>query len=110
VGTTTHDLVDAEGHYAVNVLSEDQRWLSDRFAGQQDEMEDPFSDVDVTRAETGAPIIEDSLAYLDCSLWAAYDGGDHTIYVGEVQDCAVTTEDGDPLTFFRGRYGMDGEE
>jgi len=103
--TRTHDLVAEAEHYAVNVLSADQEWLSNRFAGQQEELDDPFEDVETFRSETGAPIIADTLAYLDCELDSAYAGGDHTIYVGRVVDLAVQDPEAAPLTFVRGEYG-----
>lgn len=105
VDTHTHDLVAEADHYAVSILTRDQEWLSNRFAGQQEEMDDPFGDVETFRAETGAPIFEESLAFLDCSLEHSYDGGDHTIYVGRVEEMGVLEGDADPLTFFRGSYG-----
>jgi flavin reductase (DIM6/NTAB) family NADH-FMN oxidoreductase RutF len=105
VDTNCHSLVPDAGHYAVNVLSEDQEWLSDRFAGEHHDMEDPFHDVATRDAETGAPIIEDTLAYIDCRLHESHEAGDHTIYVGEVEAMEVDRDDADPLTFFRGEYG-----
>ena len=55
-----------------------------------------------TRA-TGAPIVDGSLAYLDCRVVGRYPGGDHTIFVGEVVD-AGRLDVGDPLVFYEGRY------
>jgi len=103
--TTSHDRIQSADHYAVNVLTADQEWISNRFAGEHHEMDDPFEDIPVVRAETGAPIFEECLAFLDCALWAAYEGGDHTIYVGEVTALDVRRPDADPLTFYRGEYG-----
>jgi flavin reductase (DIM6/NTAB) family NADH-FMN oxidoreductase RutF len=83
VDTNCHSLVPDAGRYAVNVLAEDQEWLSNRFAGEHHDMEDPFHDVETREAETGAPIIEDTLAYIDCRLHESHEAGDHTIYVGD---------------------------
>jgi flavin reductase (DIM6/NTAB) family NADH-FMN oxidoreductase RutF len=105
VDTNCHELVPDAGHYAVNVLAEDQEWVSNRFAGEHHDMEDPFHDVATSVAETGAPIIEDSLAYIDCHLHESHEAGDHTIYVGEVEAMEGDREDTDPLTFFAGEYG-----
>ena len=68
-------------------------------------MDDPYEDVPVTTAETGAPIFEGALAYIDCSVRESYDGGDHTIYVGEVEELSLEDATASPLTFFRGQYG-----
>jgi len=105
VETNCHDLVPQAEHYAVNILSEQQEWISDRFAGEHHNMDDPFEDVPVSTAETGAPIIDDTLAYLDCSLHGSVEAGDHTIYIGRVEDAELRNNDSHPLTFFRGKYG-----
>jgi flavin reductase (DIM6/NTAB) family NADH-FMN oxidoreductase RutF len=52
-----------------------------------------------TRAVTGAPILPDVLGWLDCRLRHAYDGGDHTIFVGEVV-AAGASETRSPLLYF----------
>ncbi len=52
----------------------------------------------------GSPVLHDVLAYIDCEIWAEYDGGDHIIVVGRVLDLGITHDAG-PLVFFRGRYG-----
>jgi len=106
--TRSHDFTRRAGNYAVNVLAADQEWLSNRFAGQQEEMDTPFADVDTRREETGALVFEDALAYVDCSLADSHDGGDHTIYVGEVESLGVQRPDADPLTYFKGEYGTVG--
>jgi flavin reductase (DIM6/NTAB) family NADH-FMN oxidoreductase RutF len=104
VEADSHELLPEAGHYAVNVLAEDQEWLSARFAGEHREMVDPFEDVDVRRGETGAPLIEGTLAYVDCTLEETYPGGDHSIFVGRVEDLGVGDEDADPLLFYEGGY------
>ena len=104
VSASSHDLLPEAGHYAVNVLSVEQEWLSNRFAGEHKEMDDPFHDVDVTRAETGAPILDGSLSYVDCTVEETYDGGDHTILVGRVEDLGVLDADAEPLVFYEGQY------
>lgn len=103
--TDSHDFTKQAGNYAVNILGEDQSWLSNRFAGDHKEMEEPFADVETRRGETGAFIFENALAYLDCELVNSYPGGDHTIYVGEVKAHEVLRPQDEALTFFRGDYG-----
>jgi flavin reductase (DIM6/NTAB) family NADH-FMN oxidoreductase RutF len=87
--------------FTVNILAEDQEALSRRFAvsgggGKK------FEGVAYHLGANGAPIIEETVAYIECSLHAAYDGGDHTIYLGEIQQAEIT--EGKPLLFFRGGY------
>lgn len=52
---------------------------------------------------TGAPILDDALAWLDCRVWAEHDGGDHTVFIGQV--LAGNANEGIPLVYYRGGYG-----
>ena len=104
VGADSHDVLEDADAYAVNVLSADQEWLSNRFAGEHKEMDDPFEDIETSEGETDAPIIADTLATIDCSIEDRIPGGDHTIYVGRVEDLVVGDLDAEPLLFFRGEY------
>jgi flavin reductase (DIM6/NTAB) family NADH-FMN oxidoreductase RutF len=49
-----------------------------------------------------APRLSRVLAYFECKPWAAYDGGDHTLYLGEVVD--FNYRSGDALAFASGRF------
>jgi flavin reductase (DIM6/NTAB) family NADH-FMN oxidoreductase RutF len=103
--TRTYQHIQASGVWAVNVLAADQENVSRTFALKDFEEERTMVGTPYRKGVTGAPIIQGSLSYLDCRTWATYDGGDHTIFLGEVQDAAVAREDGQPLLFFKGRYG-----
>jgi len=50
----------------------------------------------------GIPVVPNSIANIACNVNASYQAGDHTLYIGEVTDISV--KDGDPLTFFEGKY------
>lgn len=89
------------GHFCANVLGEAQEELGRRFAIKG---ADKFAGVGWRPGPSGAPVLDGCLAYVDCSLEAVHDGGDHDIVVGRVLDLAVTTEGG-PLLYFRGGYG-----
>lgn len=101
-----HDRVARAGAFAVNLLAARQREISDRFAGRRPDLADRFSGLAWRPGATGAPVLDGGLGHLDCRLWAAYDGGDHTIYVGQVVDAAVVggADADDPLLFFASRY------
>ncbi|MDW8284805.1 MAG: flavin reductase family protein [Bacteroidota bacterium] len=99
---TSHDPLARTGLFAVSFLQAEQVELSERFAGRIP-LEDRFEGVRWRSAQTGCPILEEALAYLDCRLWAAYPGGDHTLFVGEVLEAGWRT-DGEPLLYYDGRY------
>jgi flavin reductase (DIM6/NTAB) family NADH-FMN oxidoreductase RutF len=88
------------GHFAVNILREEQRDLSIRFAQAGG---DKWSGLDYETWSTGAPIITGCLAAFECRTRALYDGGDHVIFLGQVLRLRAT-DGGRPLLYFRGRY------
>ena len=105
--------VTAAGAWAVSVLGSDQGTLARRFAAHGRAYATQFDDVDTTAAPSGAPVLNGSLAWLDCRTAALHDAGDHTIVVGEVVHTSPLTEAGaagdesprrEPLTYYRGTF------
>lgn len=91
--------VKASGYFVVNVLTHEQEHMSRRFSSRQ---EAKFEGVGYKPGELGAPVLEGVLAFLECKVAEAFEGGDHTIFVGEV--IAAHVDDGEPLLYFRGGY------
>lgn len=95
--------LDGADGFAINVLSADQESVSSHFAGQPTLDED---DVEILRQGPVAPLIPGALVSLSCAFESRFDGGDHWIIVGRVQEI----HEGDsglprpPLLFFRSRY------
>jgi flavin reductase (DIM6/NTAB) family NADH-FMN oxidoreductase RutF len=85
--------------FTVNVLSADQEAISRKFAVTGG---DKFTGVSYRIGANGAPILDGVLAYLECRVTEKIDGGDHTIYIGEIEQ--AETKEGKPLLFFRGGY------
>jgi flavin reductase (DIM6/NTAB) family NADH-FMN oxidoreductase RutF len=85
---------------AVNVLGEDGEDLCRLFAQKG---ADRFSTTPWRRGVSGSPVLEDAIAYIDCSFEAEYPGGDHKIIVGRVLDLDVR-DGARPLLFFKGAY------
>lgn len=106
--TRTERLIEKSQVFAVNILSDSQTTLSDRFAGRDKEFdENRFDGFAWKTAITGAPIFEGNLASLDCKLMNLFDGMSHTIYLGEVV-MAESDENQRPLIFYQSRYiGLD---
>ncbi|MEX2451257.1 MAG: Cro/CI family transcriptional regulator [Rhodospirillales bacterium] len=88
-------------HFAVNVLNKDQRTLSHQFATPAD---DKFSGVTWNEGLGGVPVLPDSLAHFECRNTLRYEGGDHLIFIGEVE--RFTFKDGEPLLYNSGKYGI----
>jgi flavin reductase (DIM6/NTAB) family NADH-FMN oxidoreductase RutF len=87
------------GCFALNILRADQEDLSNRFAfaGPKD-----FSGLSTAVASTGAPILDGALGWLDCKVVQILPGGDHEIFVGEIQAGGVG--EGQPLLYYGGKY------
>jgi len=102
--SNTHPVIAAGGVFALNLLSDGQAELSNRFASKQDE-DRRFEGIAWETAATGAPILPDVLGALDCRVVAAHQGGDHVIYVGCVEALRVFPER-EPLLYQRGTYGV----
>jgi flavin reductase (DIM6/NTAB) family NADH-FMN oxidoreductase RutF len=94
-----HDQLVEGSHFAVSILAEDQELISRRFASKE---EDRFDGVGFTEGVTGSPLLTGSVATIECRVAHTYPGGDHTIFVGEVEATGVT--EGKPLLYFRSGY------
>jgi flavin reductase (DIM6/NTAB) family NADH-FMN oxidoreductase RutF len=100
-----HDTVLEAGSWAVSILAEEAegtaRWLATRgrpLEGQFDGLPHHPGPV------TGAPVLDDALAVLECTTKAVYDGGDHSIVVGHVVAVSGPSDDRGPLLHHAGRY------
>lgn len=107
VGRTAvmHDSLAAAGTFAVSVLAADQEKVARHFANKWRPLgAAQFDEVDWRPGPvTGAPLISQALAHLECDLWRTYDGGDHTIFTGLLRS-ARQYGTADPVLFLRGRF------
>ncbi|MGH2586935.1 MAG: flavin reductase family protein [Dehalococcoidia bacterium] len=102
-GSRLHGMILESGHFAINVLREEQRAISHYFASpSRPTCIDEFPEIACRAHVTGAPVLEDCLAHFDCRLAATYPGGDHTIFIGDVLSAAGG--EGAPLLYFDGDY------
>jgi len=97
----THRILSAAGVFGVNILTADQEALS-RTCARPDTPEASLEGVPYHRGETGAPILDEALAYLDCRVAGSFEFGTHTIFIGEVVDGGFA--DGTPLIFYQSAY------
>jgi flavin reductase (DIM6/NTAB) family NADH-FMN oxidoreductase RutF len=101
----THRLLERAGSFGVNILSAAQRGLAERFAHQAPMPSDPFADIPCHVKKTGALIFDECIAYVDCRVVAAHDAGDHTLFIGEVQDLGFgKASAAPPLLWLDGKY------
>jgi flavin reductase (DIM6/NTAB) family NADH-FMN oxidoreductase RutF len=86
-----HELVRSAGAFGVSILRGDQTEVASQFARGAPPIV-LWQGVATRDGVTGAPLLADALAWIECRVWAEYDAGDHTLFVGEV----VALEEGEP--------------
>lgn len=94
----TTELILKSGIFAVNILKEGQEELALHFGTKSGRNVNKFKDIDFQNDETGSPILNDCLAYLDCEVSLSKKAGDHIIFVGEVVDQGIISR-GKPLIY-----------
>lgn len=97
--SSTLTVFETAAHFAVNVLASDQMAISNRFAGRED---DKFRDLDCGEGIGNVPLLPGCVACFQCRTIHRYDGGDHVIFVGQVE--AFELQPGAALLFHDGAY------
>jgi len=100
--TRSHLLIEQAGHYAVSILAGAQQELGERFADAL--VVDRFAGLTLERALSGARLIPNSLAWVDCKLREVFPGGDHSIFVGEVV-AGFASDNADALLYHDRHWG-----
>jgi flavin reductase (DIM6/NTAB) family NADH-FMN oxidoreductase RutF len=86
--------------YAVHVLAENQKDISDRFARP---LSNKWEGISFTPGAGSVPILSGIAAVFECALWASHAAGDHTLFIAEVKTFRASS-DRQPLVFGKGRY------
>jgi flavin reductase (DIM6/NTAB) family NADH-FMN oxidoreductase RutF len=95
-----HELLPKGHHVVFNILSSSQEALSRRFS--EEEGSQRFDGVGFSRDKQGVAVLDDVVAWIEGTIVAQHDGGDHSIFVAEVQ--GATSSDLRPLLYYRGGY------
>lgn len=101
--TRSKHLVDESGNFGINLLSERQQDLSERFAGRTSESEDRFKGLEVFFDTHDIPLLVDAAAWLACKVVHQFAMPESTLYVGEVLS-AWKVENQPPLVYFNRDY------
>jgi flavin reductase (DIM6/NTAB) family NADH-FMN oxidoreductase RutF len=101
--TVMHDLLLKSRRFAVNILSEEDEAVSRYFADNSRLKGTEFTPGTYRAGSNGSPILLGATAFAEANVVAGHDGGDHTIFVGEVTNLGVLSERR-PLVFYRGGY------
>jgi flavin reductase len=100
-----HDAVLDAGTWAVSVLAASGRRAAEWFATKGRPLGGQLDRFPHRRGEaSGAALLDDALAWLQCRTTGVFDGGDHDIVLGEVVDVETSTSQAAPLLYYRGAY------
>ncbi|MCH8065939.1 MAG: flavin reductase family protein [Chloroflexi bacterium] len=99
----SHDQFTQSGRFTVNILAEDQQEVSKIFAATSEPEQGRLQGVAFHLGANGVPLIEGCLAYIECAVADQFEGGDHTIFTGSVEDATVA-RGAAPLLFYQGKY------
>jgi len=98
--SSTWSKIEAAGKFCINVLGDCQHSVCASLSRRGD---DKFADIEYGLSELGSPIIEGTLAWIDCTLEAVHDAGDHVFVLGRVEGLDLHAE-GNPMIFHKGGY------
>lgn len=98
----TYPILRDSKRFAIHLLSADQQAEAYAFASKGKEKAQAIA---WRLSELGNPLLENSVAIIECELWREYDGGDHAIIVGEVKNLILPDEPLPPLLYHRGKLG-----
>ena len=98
--SSTWPAIERAGHFCVNVLTDGQQDLARRFGTSGG---DKFAGVPWSASPGGSPVLDGALTWVECTVEAVHEAGDHYIVVGRVLDLAVHDAE-NPLLFFEGKY------
>jgi flavin reductase (DIM6/NTAB) family NADH-FMN oxidoreductase RutF len=99
--SSTWPRIQAAKKWAANILTEDGEEICRLFAQKG---ADRFAHLSYTTGRTGAPLLDEAIAFVDCETIDEHDAGDHVIVVGRALELGYASE-GKPLLFYRGGYG-----
>ncbi|MEO2092992.1 MAG: flavin reductase family protein [bacterium] len=87
--SAAHAFIQESGSFALNVLGKGQQDLAFAFFKSPEAEGDTVGGQKFSTAVTGSPVFENAAAYLDCRMTEMAQGGDHSIFLGEVVDAEV---------------------
>lgn len=99
LASASHPVFRTAERFAINILAEDQVWVSRHFSRSSP---NKFEGVSVTTGLGGVALIDGCCAVLECCKFATHDGGDHAVFIGQVE--RISSNNKRPLIFGDGKY------
>ena len=108
-----HNMLGDSAIFAINILHQGQAGIAEALSHKgtpELNAAHRLESVPFHTAETGAPVLDDHLAFLDCRVENAVEAGDHTIYIGRVVEAGLGNVEAGALLHYRSEYGAMSEE
>lgn len=83
----THRLIRDGGSFSINLWNRDDTRPFVKFSKPASKVDMTLNNRPIREGETGVPIFEEAIAYIECTVSGATDVGTHTVFFGEVVDC-----------------------
>ncbi len=98
-----YSLMQKKKQFGVSVLKQNQQAISEYFAKKEHNTEtEQRLGIHFRRTSSGASVVDGTLLQMSCKVISSHVAGDHTIFIGKVEDAEM--EEGEPLLYFRGEY------
>jgi flavin reductase (DIM6/NTAB) family NADH-FMN oxidoreductase RutF len=100
----SHDSLEKADTFGVNICNSEQGKLAWDFANSKIDKNELIKSLPHTLTELGTPLLEGCLATMECKITKKYDGGDHTIFIGQVEE-GKFDENAKPLVYYGSGLG-----
>ena len=100
----SHESLEKTDVFGVNICNSEQGKLAWDFASSKIDKNELIKSLPHTLTELGTPLLEGCLATMECKITQKYDGGDHTIFIGQVEE-GKFDENAKPLVYYGSGLG-----
>ncbi|OIR17926.1 MAG: hypothetical protein BEU04_04785 [Marine Group III euryarchaeote CG-Bathy1] len=100
----SHESLEKTDTFGVNICNSEQGKIAWDFANSNIDKNELIKSLPHTLTELGTPLLEGCLAAMECKITQKYDGGDHTIFIGQVEE-GTYDENAEPLVYYGSGLG-----
>ena len=100
----SHESLKNSDTFGINICNSEQGKLAWDFANSKVDKNELIKSLPHTLTDLGTPLLKDSLASMECKITERHDGGDHTIFIGQVEN-GNFDENSKPLLYYGSGLG-----
>lgn len=100
----SYRVLSSASHFAINILAGHQTPEAYAFAKKGEDKVRAIAELAIERGSCDVPLLKGAVASIECRHWKEYEGGDHAILVGHVENMLVE-EQSTPMVYCRGKMG-----